>query len=127
MVQWLGFCVFTIVCLHSKKKKKNTITVSNKVSNKLLLQWAIIKIRAYKPKNLLLNVLVVKWLRIDIVSNQEDDAKRFLKMNPRIKVIKWNSKKKKKRHKITFQWRRWNGVSWKVEFQLNQEGWCQWG
>lgn len=41
-------------------------------------------------------MLVVKWLRIDIVSNQEDDAKRFLKMNPRIKVIKWNSKKKKK-------------------------------
>lgn len=67
------------------------------MSNKLLLQWAIIKIRAYKPKNLLLNVLVVKWLRIDIVSNQEDDAKRFLKMNPRIKVIKWNSKKKKKK------------------------------
>ena len=40
-------------------------------------------------------MLVVKWLRIDIVSNQEDDAKRFLKMNPRIKVIKWNTKKKK--------------------------------
>lgn len=82
MVQWLGFCVFTSVCPHSKKKK-NAITVSNKVSSKLLLQWAIIKIRAYKPKNLLLNVLVDKWVSIDIVSNQEDDAKRFLKMNPR--------------------------------------------
>lgn len=50
------------------------------MSNKLLLQGAIIKVRVYKiPKNLLLNVLVDKWVRIDTVSNQENDAKRFKK------------------------------------------------
>lgn len=54
----------------------------NKMSNKLLLQGAIIKVRVYKiPKNLLLNVLVGKWVRIDTVSNQENDDKRFKTKN----------------------------------------------